>query len=160
MNPLPSAIPLPPLFLLFFSPSSGLPHSRPDIKGRKEIFDRYLKGLNLRGKAEEFSGRLAGLTPGFAGADIENLCNEAAIVAARRSKKQIDITDFEVLYAPYNPRLMIVRMTFRGMVYNIPRYSTVGNIHFLSCSPSRPVPSPLRDELRYQSSGTNHAGFK
>ena len=57
----------------------------------------HLKGLNLKGDVSEFSGRLAGLTPGFVGADIENLCNEAAIIAARRSKKKIDMEDFEVL---------------------------------------------------------------
>lgn len=56
----------------------------------------HLKGLNLKGPASDFSGRLAGLTPGFVGADIENLCNEAAIVAARRNKKKIDMQDFEV----------------------------------------------------------------
>ena len=39
--------------------------------------------------------RLAALTPGFTGADIANICNEAAITAARRSKKKVDLTDFE-----------------------------------------------------------------
>merc|ERR1719287_120861 len=57
---------------------------KPDIKGRKAIFEVHLKPLNLAGPIEEYSGRLAGLTPGMAGADIANLCNEAAIVAARR----------------------------------------------------------------------------
>lgn len=70
--------------------------TRPDIKGRKAIFEVHLTGLNLDGKSTEFSGRLAGLTPGFVGADIENLCNEAAIVAARRDKKKIEMEDFEV----------------------------------------------------------------
>lgn len=50
----------------------------------------------MSGETTEYSGRLAGLTPGFAGADIENLCNEAAIVAARADKKKIDMQDFEV----------------------------------------------------------------
>ncbi|CAM9846407.1 unnamed protein product [Scytosiphon promiscuus] len=68
---------------------------KPDIQGRKAIFEVHLKGLNLSGDSSEFSGRLAGLTPGFVGADIENLCNEAAIVAARRNKKKIEIDDFE-----------------------------------------------------------------
>eukprot|EP00903_Cladosiphon_okamuranus_P017837 g16415.t1 len=68
---------------------------KPDIMGRKAIFEVHLKGLNLGGKITEFSGRLAGLTPGFVGADIENLCNEAAIVAARRDKKKIEMDDFE-----------------------------------------------------------------
>lgn len=55
----------------------------------------HLKPLKLAGKAEEFAGRLAALTPGFAGADIANICNEAAIIAARRHKKMVDLDDFE-----------------------------------------------------------------
>ena len=68
---------------------------KPDIKGRKAIFEIYLKNLQLSDKIENYSSRLAGLTPGFVGADIANICNEAAIIAARRSKKQIDMEDFE-----------------------------------------------------------------
>ncbi len=67
----------------------------PDIRGRKQIFEVYLKSLNLKGKSSDYSGRLAGLTPGFSGADIENICNEAAIVAARKRKKKIDMECFE-----------------------------------------------------------------
>jgi len=68
---------------------------RPDIAGRKAIFDIYLKTLTLEAKAEEFSSRLAALTPGFVGADIANICNEAAIIAARKDKKFVQIEDFE-----------------------------------------------------------------
>lgn len=68
---------------------------KPDIKGRRAIFDIYLQKLKLNDKIDNFSGRLAALTPGFVGADIANICNEAAIIAARRNKKEIDITDFE-----------------------------------------------------------------
>jgi AFG3 family protein len=68
---------------------------KPDLKGRKEIFNVHLKGITLEGPAEEFAGRLAGLTPGFAGADIANLCNEAAIVAARRAADFVSSDDFE-----------------------------------------------------------------
>ena len=45
--------------------------------------------------AEVFASRLAGLTPGFAGADIANLVNEAAIVAARRKGESVSLADFE-----------------------------------------------------------------
>lgn len=69
---------------------------KPDIKGRKAIFEVHLKGVTLNGDAADFSGRLAALTPGFVGADIANICNEAAIVAARRDKTSVDMTDFEV----------------------------------------------------------------
>lgn len=68
---------------------------RPDLRGRKEIFGVHLDGLTLEGESEEYSGRLAGLTPGFAGADIANLCNEAAIVAARRKAESVTFPDFE-----------------------------------------------------------------
>jgi len=68
---------------------------RPDLRGRKEIFLVHLKGITLEGDMEDFAGRLAGLTPGFAGADIANLCNEAAIVAARRKADSVTVADFE-----------------------------------------------------------------
>ena len=68
---------------------------KPDIKGRKQIFDVYLKGITLDGEVDKYSGRLAALTPGFSGADISNICNEAAILAARRSKVKVDMRDFE-----------------------------------------------------------------
>ncbi|KAG5188027.1 cell division protease ftsH [Tribonema minus] len=67
----------------------------PDIKGRKQIFEVHLKGLKLEGKVGDYSGRLAGLTPGFSGADIQNICNEAAIVAARKSRTSINLQCFE-----------------------------------------------------------------
>ncbi|KAG7344023.1 ATP-dependent metalloprotease FtsH [Nitzschia inconspicua] len=68
---------------------------KPDLQGRKEIFNVHLKGLTLEGEKEDYAGRLAGLTPGFAGADIANLCNEAAIVAARRKGDYVTFQDFE-----------------------------------------------------------------
>jgi AFG3 family protein len=67
----------------------------PDIKGRKAIFDVHLKNLKLKGPIEEYSPRLAALTPGFSGADIANICNEAAIHAGRKSKTAVEIDDFE-----------------------------------------------------------------
>ena len=68
---------------------------KPDLQGRKEIFQVHLKKITLDGDIENFARRLAGLTPGFAGADIANLCNEAAIVAARRKGESVTIEDFE-----------------------------------------------------------------
>jgi len=68
---------------------------KPDLKGRKEIFQVHLKGIVLEDDVDDISGRLAGLTPGFAGADIENICNEAAIVAARRKADSVSMQDFE-----------------------------------------------------------------
>jgi len=68
---------------------------KPDIQGRKAIFEVHLKGLALSSSALDFSARLAALTPGFVGADIANICNEAAINAARLGKTAIDLADFE-----------------------------------------------------------------
>ena len=68
---------------------------KPDVKGREEVFKVHLKGITLDASADEIAGRLAGLTPGFTGADIANICNEAAIVAARRAAESVSMDDFE-----------------------------------------------------------------
>ncbi|ETW10114.1 hypothetical protein H310_00489 [Aphanomyces invadans] len=68
---------------------------KPDIKGRREIFKVHLKALHLDGTVDDFARRMAALTPGFTGADIANICNEAAIVAARRAGDSINFKDFE-----------------------------------------------------------------
>ena len=68
---------------------------KPDIQGRKEIFQVHLRDIKVKGEPEEYAGRLAGLTPGMAGADIANMCNEAAIVAARRKGDHVEMKDFE-----------------------------------------------------------------
>ena len=68
---------------------------KPDIQGRKCIFDVHLQGLTLAGPISDYSSRLAALTPGFVGADIANMCNEAAIVAARGNKTKVELVDFE-----------------------------------------------------------------
>ncbi len=65
---------------------------RPDLKGREAIFKVHLQNIKQSGdlKAET----LAEMTPGFAGAEIANVCNEAALVAARRNKKAVEMDDF------------------------------------------------------------------
>lgn len=68
---------------------------KPDIKGRDQIFRIYLKKLKLDNKPSFYSQRLAALTPGFAGADIANVCNEAALIAARSEETQITMQHFE-----------------------------------------------------------------
>ncbi|CAD7963442.1 unnamed protein product [Amoebophrya sp. A120] len=69
----------------------------PDIKERQEIFMVHLKPLKLTEgmSQEDVARRLAALTPGFSGADIANLCNESAILAARRSSATVEQEDFE-----------------------------------------------------------------
>lgn len=58
----------------------------------------HLKPLKLAGALEEVANRMAALTPGFTGADIHNICNEAAIVAARGNKTAVELKDFEVRF--------------------------------------------------------------
>jgi AFG3 family protein len=68
---------------------------RPDILGREQIFRVHLKKIKLDQEIEHYSERLAALTPGFAGADIANVCNEAALIAARTDKTSVGMVDFE-----------------------------------------------------------------
>lgn len=64
----------------------------PDLNERREIFEVHLKPLKLEGGFDiEF---MAKQTPGFSGADIANLCNEAALIAARKKKKVVEKQDF------------------------------------------------------------------
>lgn len=55
----------------------------PTLEERKQIFEQHLKGIALEHSPENYSNRMAHLTPGFSGADIANICNEAALHAAR-----------------------------------------------------------------------------
>ncbi|RMG23575.1 MAG: ATP-dependent metallopeptidase FtsH/Yme1/Tma family protein [Bacteroidetes bacterium] len=66
---------------------------RPDIKGREAIFKVHLKNLKLSEKVDV--KRLASQTPGFVGADIMNVCNEAALIAARKNKSAVEMDDFQ-----------------------------------------------------------------
>ncbi|MBR5433151.1 MAG: ATP-dependent zinc metalloprotease FtsH [Bacteroidales bacterium] len=64
----------------------------PDLTEREQIFDVHLRPLKLAKEIK--SAFLAKQTPGFSGADIANVCNEAALIAARRDKKQVEKQDF------------------------------------------------------------------
>ena len=64
----------------------------PDVKEREQIFGVHLRNLKLDEKLDR--AFLAKQTPGFAGADIANVCNEAALIAARHDKKSISQEDF------------------------------------------------------------------
>jgi AFG3 family protein len=66
---------------------------KPDIIGREAIFKVHLKPLKL--SADTDVKELASQTPGFSGADIANVCNEAALIAARRNKTSVDMLDFQ-----------------------------------------------------------------
>ncbi|MFD1141258.1 ATP-dependent zinc metalloprotease FtsH [Larkinella insperata] len=66
---------------------------KPDIVGREAIFRVHLKPIKLASDVDP--KELATQTPGFAGADIANVCNEAALIAARRNKESVDMSDFQ-----------------------------------------------------------------
>ncbi|KAK7531671.1 AFG3 family protein [Phyllosticta citribraziliensis] len=67
----------------------------PTMEGRKQIFAVHLKRIATREDIEFLTGRLAALTPGFAGADIANCVNEAALIAARYSADSVEMKHFE-----------------------------------------------------------------
>ena len=70
----------------------------PDLEGRRQIFNVHLEKVKVESSRtkDEYSKRLATLTPGFSGAEIANLCNEAAILAARHDKTHVDSHDLEM----------------------------------------------------------------
>lgn len=65
---------------------------KPDIVGREQIFRVHLKPLKIKDTVDP--KKLAAQTPGFAGAEIANVCNEAALIAARHNKDHVDMQDF------------------------------------------------------------------
>ena len=64
----------------------------PDLNDRKEIFDVHLRNVKIDASVDR--DLLARQTPGFSGADIANVCNEAALIAARKNKKTVEKQDF------------------------------------------------------------------
>ncbi len=66
---------------------------RPDVKGREDIFRVHLKPIKVSQTLNIH--KLAEQTPGFAGADIANVCNEAALIAARKGKEMVEMNDFQ-----------------------------------------------------------------
>ncbi len=66
---------------------------RPDLVGREAIFKVHLEPIKISTTLDIF--KLAEQTPGFAGADIANVCNEAALIAARKGKEAVDMSDFQ-----------------------------------------------------------------
>ena len=66
---------------------------KPDLKGREEIFKVHVRPLKLN--TDVNIKNLAAQTPGFAGAEIANVCNESALIAARKDKTSIEMSDFQ-----------------------------------------------------------------
>lgn len=66
---------------------------KPDVKGRETIFKVHLLPIKISAALDLH--KLAEQTPGFAGADIANVCNEAALIAARKGKESVEMIDFQ-----------------------------------------------------------------
>jgi cell division protease FtsH len=66
---------------------------KPDLIGREQIFKVHLKPIKLADGVD--AKKLSAQTPGFAGAEIANVCNEAALIAARKNKDSVDMLDFQ-----------------------------------------------------------------
>jgi len=66
---------------------------KPDLVGREQIFKVHLKPIKTDVVVD--AKKLSAQTPGFAGAEIANVCNEAALIAARRNKESVDMQDFQ-----------------------------------------------------------------
>ncbi len=103
----------------------------PDVKGRMAILRVHLRGKPL---AEDISvEQLARTTPGFTGADIANLVNEAAILAARRNKSRIDMTDFveavdRVLAGPERKSRLMTPRERRIVAYHEGAHTVVAHL--------------------------------
>ncbi len=103
---------------------------RPDVKGREAILKVHVKGKPLEPNADLAS--VARGTPGFAGADLENLVNEAAILAARRNKKSIGQSELEeaierVVMGPERKSRLISDEEKRIIAYHEAGHAVVAN---------------------------------
>ncbi len=114
---------------------------RPDMKGREAILKVHVKGKPLATEVD--LGVLARSTPGFVGADLENLVNEGAILAARRNKKQIGQTDLEeaierVIAGPERKSRLISKEEKRIVAYHEAGHAVVANA-LPNCDPVHKV---------------------
>jgi cell division protease FtsH len=114
---------------------------RPDMKGREAILKVHVKGKPLATEVD--LNVLARSTPGFVGADLENLVNEGAILAARRNKKQIGQTDLEeaierVIAGPERKSRLISQEEKRVVAYHEAGHAVVANA-LTNCDPVHKV---------------------
>ncbi|XP_020114412.1 ATP-dependent zinc metalloprotease FTSH 8, mitochondrial-like isoform X2 [Ananas comosus] len=104
---------------------------KPDVKGREQIFGIYLKKIKLDLDPSFYSQRLAVLTPGFAGADIANMCNEAALIAARSDETSVTMRHFEaaidrVIGGLEKKNKVISKLERRTVAYHESGHAVVG----------------------------------
>lgn len=114
---------------------------RPDVKGREAILKVHVRGKPLA--ADVDLSALAKATPGFAGADIENLVNEAAILAARRNRKSISMAEFtesieRVMMGPERKTRLITPREKAIVAYHEAGHAIVGHL-LENCDPIHKV---------------------
>src|SRR6478752_5837970 len=105
--------------------------NRPDVQGRSEILKVHTKKVPMAASVE--LEKIARGTPGFSGADLENLVNEAALWAARNDKNQLDMSDFEmakdkVLMGPERRSMIISDNDKRVTAYHEAGHALVGKM--------------------------------
>ncbi|HYY55291.1 MAG TPA: ATP-dependent zinc metalloprotease FtsH [Candidatus Dormibacteraeota bacterium] len=110
---------------------------RPDIRGRKAILDVHIKGKPLDKNVDLM--KIAKISPGFSGADLANVVNEAAILAARRNKKVIGGQEFEealekVALGPERRSRVISEKEKRVIAYHEGGHALVGHL-LPNCDP-------------------------
>ncbi|MTD32177.1 ATP-dependent zinc metalloprotease FtsH [Planomicrobium sp. YIM 101495] len=104
---------------------------RPDVKGREEVLKVHARNKPLDESVDLKA--VAQRTPGFSGADLENLLNEAALVAARRDKKKIDMADLDeasdrVIAGPAKKNRVISKKERNIVAYHESGHTVVGLI--------------------------------
>ncbi|MDW7673170.1 MAG: ATP-dependent zinc metalloprotease FtsH, partial [Bacillota bacterium] len=104
---------------------------QPDVEGRKEILKVHVKGKKLAGEVD--LEVLARRTPGFTGADLANLVNEAALLAARRNKKNISMEELEdsierVIAGPEKKSRVISEFEKKLVSYHEAGHAVVGHL--------------------------------
>ena len=104
---------------------------RPDVKGRERILQVHAANKPLRGEVD--FARLAKMTPGFTGADLANLMNEAALLAARRRKQTIGLPEIEeamerVIAGPEKKGRVMTETERRTIAYHESGHALVGHL--------------------------------
>lgn len=104
---------------------------RPDVKGREEILKVHIRGKPLASDVD--LNVLARATPGFVGADLENMVNEGAILAARKNKKTINSTDLQeaierVILGPERKSRVISPKERKVTAYHEAGHAVVGHV--------------------------------
>ncbi len=107
--------------------------ANPDIQGRKAILDIHIKNQKVPVSPEVDTSVLARGTPGFSGADLANMVNEAALLAARRGKEKVDMVDFEdakdrVLMGPARRSLVLSPKEKMATAYHEAGHVLVGRL--------------------------------